>query len=67
MSGISRKIAISRKGAFSCPVASGVIFAVNADVRGGAGAPVSAYSQALLASMQARQPVRALANSMEHT
>ena len=46
---------MSRKGAYSCPVASGVIFAVNVDVRGDAGAPLGAYSQALLASIQARE------------
>ena len=55
-SGIFREVVISRKGAYSCPVASGVIFAVNVDVRGAAGAPVDAHSQALLASMQARRP-----------
>ena len=54
--GIFREIVISRKGAFSCPVASGIIFAVNADVPGDAGAPLEAYCQGLLASMQARQP-----------
>lgn len=54
--GIFRETVISRKGAYSCPVASGVIFAVNVDVRGAAGAPADAYSQALLASMQARAP-----------
>ena len=59
-SGIFREIVVSRKGAYSCPVKSGVIFAVNVDVRGSAGAPLGAYSQALLASMQARLPCRAL-------
>ena len=52
--GIFREVVISRKGAYRWPVASGVIFAVNADVRGAAGAPLGAYSQGLLASMQAR-------------
>ena len=51
--GIFREVVISRKGAYRWPVASGVIFAVNADMRGAAGAPVGAYNQALLASMQA--------------
>ena len=58
--GIFREIVVSRKGAYSCPVASGVIFAVNVDMRGDAGAPLGAYSQALLASMQARQPIWSL-------
>ena len=56
LSGIFQEMAVSRKGAYSCPVASGVIFAVNVDVRGDAGAPWGAYSQALLASMQAHRP-----------
>ena len=54
--GIFHRILLSRKGAHSCPVASGVIFAVNVDVRGASGAPVDAYSQDLLVSLQARQP-----------
>ena len=54
--GIFPEIVVSRKGAYSCPVASGIIFAVNADVPGDAGAPLDAYCQGLLASMQARQP-----------
>ena len=56
-SGIFREIVVLRKGAYSCPVASGIIFAVNVDVRGDADAPLGAYSRSLLASMQARQPI----------
>ena len=52
--GIFREIKVSRKGAHSCPVATGVVFAVNVGVRGAAGGPLDAYSQDLLASMQAR-------------
>ena len=65
LSGIFQEIVVSRKGTFTCPVASGIIFAVNADGRGCADANVdqagyTTYSQALLASMQARVPMRAL-------
>ena len=60
LSGIFREVVVSRKGAYSCPVASGVIFAVDVDVRGAGGAHLGAYSQGLLASMQARQRCRAL-------
>ena len=58
-SGVFREIVVSRKGAYSCPVASGVIFAVNVNMRGDAGAPWGACSQALLGSMQARHPNQA--------
>lgn len=54
--GIFREVVVSRMGAYSCPVASGVIFAVNVDVRGDTGATLGACSRALLAFMQARQP-----------
>ena len=50
--GIFQEIVVSRKGAHSWPVASGVIFAVNVDVRGSVGADLGAYCQDLLASMQ---------------
>ena len=62
-SGIFREVAVSRQGAYSCPVASGLIFAVNVSMRGDAGAPLGAYSQALLASMQACLPSRQSARS----
>ena len=55
-SGIFREVVISRKGAFSCPVSSGIIFAVNVDICEDASTPLDAYCQDLLASMQARQP-----------
>ena len=58
---------VSRKGAYSCHVASGVIFAVNVDVCGAAGAPLAAFRQDLLASMQARAPSQHRAGSREHT
>ena len=64
-SGIFQEIVVSRKGAYSCPLASGVVFAVNVSVLGDAGASLPAYSQALLASMQARQPNRQTARSMQ--
>ena len=48
---------VSRKGTYSCPVASGVIYAVNVNVRRHIGAPLGAYNKALLASMQARPPI----------
>ena len=63
--GIFREIVVSRQGAHSCPLASGLIFAVNVRVRGSAGAPLAAYSQALLTSMQARQPSRQTARSVQ--
>lgn len=47
---------VSREGLHSCPVATGVIFAVNVGVRGSPGAALDAYCQGLLVSMQARQP-----------
>ena len=65
--GIFREVVVSRKGAFSCLIKSGVMFAVNVDVRGNAGAPLGAYRQALLASMQARSSVAPCSNSREHT
>ena len=61
---------MSRKGAHSCPIASGVIFAVNVDVRGvwsTAGAPLRAYSQKLLVSMQARHLHFCAASSCRHS
>ena len=56
--GIFGSIVVSRKGAFSCPVASGVIFAVNVDTRVDGNVPEEVYSKRLLATMQARaQPL----------
>ena len=55
LAGIFRDIVVSRKGLYSWPVATGVIFAVNVYTRGTLGAPLDAYSQDLLVSMQARQ------------
>ena len=66
LSGIFREIVVSREGAFSCPVSLGIIFAINADVKGNAGRPLGAYSQALMANLQARQPW-GLANGIYYT
>ncbi|KAK9841811.1 hypothetical protein WJX81_004571 [Elliptochloris bilobata] len=49
--GVFRELLISRKGAYSCPVSSGVIFAVNAEAREHSTEPLDAYSRDLLAAM----------------
>lgn len=56
--GIFKEIVVSRKGAFSCPVATGVIFAVNVDTHADSSVPAEVYSQRLLTTMQAHaQPL----------
>ena len=54
--GVFRDIVVSRKGARRAAIASGVIFAVNMEVRGAPGTSLDACSHGLLATMQARQP-----------
>ena len=51
--GIFKEIVVSRKGAFSCPVATGVIFAVNVDTHADSSVSEEVYSQRLLTTMQA--------------
>ena len=53
MPGIFKEIVVSRKGAFSCPVATGVIFAINVDTYADSGVPEEVYSKRLLITMQA--------------
>lgn len=52
--GIFKEIVVSRKGAFSCPVANGVIFAVNVDTHADSSVSEAVYSKRLLTTMQAQ-------------
>lgn len=54
--GVIRELLVSRKGAYSCPVAAGVIFTANVDARSFRSASPDAAAHSLLATLQARAP-----------
>ncbi len=56
--GVIRELQVSRKGAYSCPVAAGVIFTANVDARGFRSASPDETAHRLLTTLQARAPRR---------